>query len=786
VSLGPDNGGIILDISECGLSIQAVAPLGPDSVLELSFGLPQSREKFQANGQVTWISQSKKQAGILLIDLPEEARTLMKEWISKQPPGSSSPPAQGLARDKDKILEMPPAHPFKVRSNDVAAACRMTNEQFDTIFPSEKVFTPAREKTAPTPIIEKASTNPIETKVSMRDWVSGVEEKAEAARERMEGLASAAQAPQPIQNSPAQIKATPYNNLLARLAAEEPQPLPPLPISIAAPAVEAPDAGTSSLDADIAAPAVTPPAEIFAEHAPPTIEPEARAQAAIALWAAPEAAPQISEAGVASEPLEIVPEPLEAPADEALPARFEVAPTVELEAPHPELAPGILPMPIVAADSTSPPPAEPPPLGERVKDSSEEIVADLRATFGRAAKPRPKREFAQERWAAVSRAENTAPTKPEAAALREEAQPAPMNAGGTAVPVSAALTVLSSAPSAAPPAERAAPAVQAERPAAAIFASAGASRAESKAVRRPDFGENFRRVTGINPGQAGMLLLACAIVIATGLAFERKVFYGSPERATAAAGDAQDQATLQAAAAALQSVGLGSANSSAARNATNDPSPTNAAPNASAKTRRERSTAPARGHEQSAPAVAGLTPPVVADRAAPDAATEKVDAPTIPAQLDKGSANLTPAAATSGPAAPPKPSPTPTVTTQVSVASAPPGASPQATAPGQAASPIVAPGDRVVPASVLYRVEAMYPPEAVQKHVEGTVKLNAVVGRDGRVMGLGVVSGPPLLVPAALSAAREWRYVPALLNGEPVETQMDMTIDFHLASDGGR
>ena len=80
--------------------------------------------------------------------------------------------------------------------------------------------------------------------------------------------------------------------------------------------------------------------------------------------------------------------------------------------------------------------------------------------------------------------------------------------------------------------------------------------------------------------------------------------------------------------------------------------------------------------------------------------------------------------------------------------------------------------------SLLYRVEALYPPEAAQKHIEGTVKLRAVVGRDGRVMGLGIVSGSPSLVRAAMSAAREWRYIPALLNGEPVESETDITIDF--------
>ncbi len=88
--------------------------------------------------------------------------------------------------------------------------------------------------------------------------------------------------------------------------------------------------------------------------------------------------------------------------------------------------------------------------------------------------------------------------------------------------------------------------------------------------------------------------------------------------------------------------------------------------------------------------------------------------------------------------------------------------------------------------SLLYRVEPMYPPEAVQNRIEGTVKLRAVIGRDGRVRGLGLVSGPPPLVSAAMSAAREWRFIPALLNGEPVESETDINIEFRLSHEAAR
>jgi TonB family protein len=90
------------------------------------------------------------------------------------------------------------------------------------------------------------------------------------------------------------------------------------------------------------------------------------------------------------------------------------------------------------------------------------------------------------------------------------------------------------------------------------------------------------------------------------------------------------------------------------------------------------------------------------------------------------------------------------------------------------------PADRLVAAHLIYRVEPFYPKEALQQRVEGTVKIHATVGQDGRVKNLRVISGPASLTSAALSAAQYWRYVPALRNGEPIETDEDISIEFHL------
>jgi protein TonB len=63
---------------------------------------------------------------------------------------------------------------------------------------------------------------------------------------------------------------------------------------------------------------------------------------------------------------------------------------------------------------------------------------------------------------------------------------------------------------------------------------------------------------------------------------------------------------------------------------------------------------------------------------------------------------------------------------------------------------------------------------------EGTVKLQAIINREGKIENLHLVSGPALLVNAAMEAVRTWRYRPLLLNGEPVEVITEVEVIFTL------
>lgn len=92
-------------------------------------------------------------------------------------------------------------------------------------------------------------------------------------------------------------------------------------------------------------------------------------------------------------------------------------------------------------------------------------------------------------------------------------------------------------------------------------------------------------------------------------------------------------------------------------------------------------------------------------------------------------------------------------------------------------------GGNVAVANLIHRVDPVYPPIAKKAQVAGTVVLHVIIGKDGSVQEVQVVSGPPLLIRAATDAVRQWRYKPTLLNGQPVEVDTTVTVIFALGGD---
>jgi protein TonB len=90
-------------------------------------------------------------------------------------------------------------------------------------------------------------------------------------------------------------------------------------------------------------------------------------------------------------------------------------------------------------------------------------------------------------------------------------------------------------------------------------------------------------------------------------------------------------------------------------------------------------------------------------------------------------------------------------------------------------------GGQVIAAKGVYQPAPAYPPIALIARLQGTVMLQAIIGRDGTVQDLKVLSGPALLVRAAMEAVKTWRYQPTLLDGEPVDVLTEISVNFTLS-----
>lgn len=85
------------------------------------------------------------------------------------------------------------------------------------------------------------------------------------------------------------------------------------------------------------------------------------------------------------------------------------------------------------------------------------------------------------------------------------------------------------------------------------------------------------------------------------------------------------------------------------------------------------------------------------------------------------------------------------------------------------------------PAMLLRRIEPIYPHLAIQVRKEGKVELRAIVGTDGTIQSLQVVSGDAFFIQSAVDAVRQWRYRPTILNGQAVEVDTTITVTYTLA-----
>jgi protein TonB len=110
------------------------------------------------------------------------------------------------------------------------------------------------------------------------------------------------------------------------------------------------------------------------------------------------------------------------------------------------------------------------------------------------------------------------------------------------------------------------------------------------------------------------------------------------------------------------------------------------------------------------------------------------------------------------------------------VLSGPPPPPPKAATPKR-----IRVGGQVEQALQIFAPKPEYPPLAKMARIQGVVRLEAVISKDGVIQDLKMVSGHPLLVKAALEAVSRWRYKPTMLNGEPVEVVTEIDVNFTLS-----
>ncbi len=82
---------------------------------------------------------------------------------------------------------------------------------------------------------------------------------------------------------------------------------------------------------------------------------------------------------------------------------------------------------------------------------------------------------------------------------------------------------------------------------------------------------------------------------------------------------------------------------------------------------------------------------------------------------------------------------------------------------------------------LIRKVNPSYPPLARQARIQGVVLLQAEISKEGNIINLQLISGHPMLAPSAIEAVKQWRYKPYLLNGEPVEVETQIQVNFTLA-----
>jgi Gram-negative bacterial TonB protein C-terminal/PilZ domain len=116
IEIGDNNGGIILNISEGGMAVASAQALVGNQTLLFRFQLPRSNETIETSGEINWIGETKKRAGVRFVDLPLAARDQIRKWIDSQTSGHANgdqkPNGSAVSSPSPKIPQEFPRREF--------------------------------------------------------------------------------------------------------------------------------------------------------------------------------------------------------------------------------------------------------------------------------------------------------------------------------------------------------------------------------------------------------------------------------------------------------------------------------------------------------------------------------------------------------------------------------------------------------------------------------------------------------------------------------------------------
>jgi len=727
VNVGDANGGVILDISETGMSIASAEPLEQGAVPRLRFQLPQFDRTFEVSAEMVWSADSKTKAGVRFVSMPIDDRIHIRNWIKDELFGEAFPariastkvPRRRLPFSFEAIgessgaagaREAQPAVPAKVLPDIPVAIPSHTADAFEKMFPSESTLGPQivkrAEHTAPAAV--PTSHASIDTSALWMNFPSERDIAPHVAAHHEEPVVT--QPAPPITDSTPVVEeqpSAPIEAIASVPAIAETEAAPPAEQSIAPAVIEK----AADVEAVVHAPSETIEAPIEAAQvpvAPVIIEEEVLAPPAPAKE--PDAALLLdahafTEAPPAPAP-EITPR-LAAPALSI--AEFEMAPPI-VEPP----------------DETFDEPAEEVPVHELhpVAEGPAFVASQLEAVDISAAVRSPGKftggavsDASIESLLAIAEAEEAPVPEPPRKPLRVVPEQKPSQPRVVA-PVKQA--VKSSAAAAAP----------VTLPHVALRSAAQQSAVPQRLI---DGDQKFH----------GLLIAAAIVFLALCFVFGYSHNVRLPwtkDSAPASAAPTQPDPSAAPAGDAAPSSSSQSVPPPASQVATND-----------------ASLSPLPDSASVAPSEKFEAPPLPASAAAPAASYFPV---TAPAQGE-------------GPRMVELPEKTVFDSPKVLILLrqfffVPPQ-------PGPEWSHKL---DQILVGEPTMKM----PPAPAGDADASVVHLRATFGKDGAVKTVRPINGPVALIPRSVEAVRQWRYQPSMLDGAPLEWQGDFTIEFRPAS----